>query len=223
MNMHCKLTLVGVAAMAAALAAAGAVAPADGVRPLPPPMPAGRMSLEEAIRLRRSVRQFANKPLTIAQIGQMCWAGQGITDPRRGFRAAPSAGALYPMELYVVTPEGVEHYRPKDHCLERHLAGDHRRALHEHGRVQEAVQTAPATFVIAAEIERSAGKYRDRAERYCFMEAGHIAQNILLQATALRLGGVPIGGIDDDQVAETLQLPKGYRVLYVLPVGYPLE
>lgn len=214
---------IAVAAITAAVVVAGDVATGDKARPLPPPTTKGRMSLEEAIRLRRSVREFSDKPVSIAQVGQMCWAGQGITDPRRGFRAAPSAGALYPMELYVVTPEGVEHYRPKEHALERHLSGDQRRTLHERGGVQAVVQTAPVTFVIAAEVERSAGKYRERAERYCFMEAGHIAQNILLQATALHLAGVPIGGVDDDRVAEALRLPSGYRVLYVLPVGHPRD
>jgi SagB-type dehydrogenase family enzyme len=224
-------TGLGITGRAVILAVAGAIAVAaasaaidtDGRTPtqLPPPPLVGKMSLEEAIRLRRSVREFTDKPLTIEQIGRLCWAAQGITDPQRGFRAAPSAGALYPMELYVVTPDGVEHYLPKRHVLERHLPGDFRKTLHQDGGVQDAVEKAPATLVIAAEVSRSAKKYRDRAERYCFMEAGHIAQNLLLEATALHLAGLPIGGLDDERAAAALKLPKGYRVLYVLPIGHP--
>lgn len=165
----------------------------DKPKELPPPVVAGRMSLEEAIAQRRSVRGFADIPLTIAEVSQLCWAGQGITDPRGRFRASPSAGALYPIELYVVTAEGVDHYRPKGHRLERHLTGDLRPALQEAALDQDAVGGSAACIVVTAVVERTARKYGGRAERYCFIEAGHVAQNILLQATALHLAGVPVG------------------------------
>ncbi|MHC4094251.1 MAG: SagB/ThcOx family dehydrogenase [Planctomycetota bacterium] len=179
------------------------------------------MSLEKAIAHRRSVREFSSTPLAIEQISQLCWAGQGITDRADGFRAAPSAGALFPIELYVVTADRVDHYRPAGHRLKPHLDGDVRRSLQQAALHQEPVGEAPVCLVIAAVVERTAGKYGKRAERYCFTEAGHVAQNILLQATALGLGGVPVGAFEDQKVAKVLKLPKAQRVLYLLPIGHP--
>ncbi len=193
----------------------------DGNRRLPPPVVKGRMSLEEAIAARRSVREFTDKPLTVEQISQLCWAGQGITDPKSRLRAAPSAGALYPIELYVVTASGVDHYEPESHRLERHLPGDVRRSLRREALDQTALSDAPVCVAIAAVVQRTARKYRGRAERYCYIEAGHVAQNILLQATALRLAGVPIGAFEDAKVAKVLKLPKDHRVIYLLPIGHP--
>jgi SagB-type dehydrogenase family enzyme len=151
----------------------------------------------------------------------LCWAGQGVTDSQRGFRASPSAGALYPIELYLVTAEGVKHYRPTGHRLGQHLPGDLRQQLQEAALDQECIGRAPGCFVVTAVVERTARKYGRRAERYCFMEAGHVAQNILLQATALNLGGVPVGAFEDKEVASVLKLPKNQRVLYLVPVGHP--
>ena len=191
-------------------------------RPLPAPVSVGSMSLEETIARRRSVREFRDEPLTPQQIGQLCWAGQGITDPRGGRRAVPSAGALYSMELLVMTADGVSRYRPRDHALEPLLAGDQRRAVRQTALDQEMITQAPATLIITAVVERVAAKYRDRAERYCFIEAGHIAQNILLQAEALRLAGVPVGAFEDAKVAAALKLPANERVMYLVPLGKPL-
>ena len=185
---------------------------------LPAPVLEGKMSLEQAIAHRRSARRFTEQALTVKEIGQLCWAGQGITDRERGHRAAPSAGALYPIELYVVTAEGVDRYLPEKHELHRHLAGDHRKALETAS--QPTVGAAPACVVIAGDFEKTARKYRDRAERYCWIEAGHVAQNMLLQATALGLAGVPVGAFDDEKTAEALRLPRGWRVLYLLPIGH---
>ncbi|MHC4610270.1 MAG: SagB/ThcOx family dehydrogenase [Planctomycetota bacterium] len=185
----------------------------------PPPLLAGAMSLEEAIARRRSVRELSSTPLPAEQIAQLCWAGQGITDRAGGLRAAPSAGALFPIELYVVTADGVEHYHPAEHCLTRHLDGDLRGALQQASLHQEAVADAPVCVVLAAVPERLAVKYGQRAERYCFVEAGHAAQNILLQAAALNLGGVPVGAFEDQKVARVLHLPATHRVLYLLPIG----
>lgn len=205
------------------LAAAVCVAAlaAEASRPALPPPVAGKMALEDAIRQRRSVRQFEAKALTRQQVAQLCWAAQGITEKDRGLRAAPSAGALYPIELYVVTPDGVGHYRPREHALEPCVEGDRRPAVREAAGDQESIGQAGACFVIAAEIARTAKKYGQRAERYCLLEAGHVAQNLLLQATALGLGGVPIGAFDDDRVAEAIRLPSGQRVLYLVPIGHP--
>ncbi len=193
----------------------------DESRRLPPPRLAGPMSLEEAISSRRSIREFVDRPLTPDQISQLCWAGQGITDPRPGLRAAPSAGALYPIELYIVTAEEVAHYSPEKHTFERHLQGDFRPVLQGASLGQESIGEAPLSVVITAVVDRTARKYGPRAERYCLIEAGHVAQNILLQAVSLGLGGVPIGAYEEAKVSKALKLPKDYKVLYILAVGQP--
>ncbi len=192
----------------------------DGEMPLPEPNLAGSVSLEEAIAGRRSVREFTEDPLTWREISQLLWAAQGVTDPR-GLRAAPSAGALYPLEVYVVLPDGVYHYLPEGHAVEAVLDGDRRDDLWEAGLRQDALRGAAAVFVITGVYERTEGKYGERAERYVEMEAGHAAQNLLLQAVALDLGAVPIGAFYDDQVQAALALPGDHRPLYLIPVGHP--
>lgn len=188
---------------------------------LPAPLTSGKMSLEKTIARRRCVREFEDRVLTPGQIAQLCWAGQGITQALAGLRAAPSAGALYPIELYVATAEALRHYRPESGTLKQHSREDVRAELRRFAIDQEMITEAPATFVIAAAVKRTERKYGSRAERYCFMEAGHVAQNMLLQATALKLGGVPIGAFEDRRVATLLKLPRAQRVLYLLPIGYP--
>jgi SagB-type dehydrogenase family enzyme len=199
--------------------AGAATAPA--ARDLPTPTLKGAMSLEEALSQRRSIRQFADRPLDLAQLSQLCWAAQGITEPGRGLRTAPSAGALYPIELYIVTAEGTHHYAPKEHRLDLVLPGDLRPELQKAANNQQHIGQAGAVVVITAVVERTAKKYGPRAERFCYLESGHIAQNILLQATSLHLGCVPMGAFDDDAVAKVLRLPKEQSVMYIVAVGYP--
>ncbi|WP_374086887.1 SagB/ThcOx family dehydrogenase [Methylomicrobium lacus] len=190
---------------------------------LPPAKVKGEMSLEESIAKRRSIREFAAKPLSIEQIGQLLWAAQGITEKDKGLRAAPSAGALYPLETYVVLPEGVYHYNPQRHELKRVLAGDRRLELQKAARDQEAIGSAPAVLVFTGVYERTAAKYGDRASRYVSIEAGHACQNVLLQATAQNLASVPVGPFEDTQVAKIINLAKNENPLYLMPVGYPME
>jgi len=179
-----------------------------------------KMPLEETLAKRHSVRQFTSKPLTIAEISQLLWAGQGKTREWGG-RTAPSAGALYPLELYIVLKEGVFQYRPEGHKLLTTIAGDSRGPLAAAALNQGCVGTAPAVFVIAAVYERTAVKYRDRAPRYVHIEAGHAAQNIMLESVALGLGGVPVGAFHDDAVKKALKLPAGQEPLLLIPVGHP--
>jgi SagB-type dehydrogenase family enzyme len=207
----------GLLVLAACLFAAGA----SGNRPLPPPALKGIKSLEETLAARRSVRRFGAEALSAEQISQLCWAAQGITDKARGYRTCPSAGATYPLELYVVTADGVDHYRPAGHALERHRDGDLRRALQEASLHQTFVGQAPATFVITAVVPQTERKYGERAIRYVHMEAGHCGQNILLQAVALGLGAVPVGAFGDEAVAKVLSLPPEHAPLYLIPVGHP--
>ena len=200
--------------------------PPSGAQPavtLPAPTLQGRMSLEETLAQRGSVRQYADRPLSQAELGQLLWAAQGITSSG-GLRTAPSAGARYPLELYVVLPEGVYHYQPQGHRLDLHLAGDQRAALHAVTLRQDAVLQAPAILVVAAVYGRTAERYgAERTPRYVHMEVGHAAQNVLLQAVALGLGAVPVGAFYDRDVQQTLALPAEQEPLYLIPVGMLVE
>jgi SagB-type dehydrogenase family enzyme len=187
---------------------------------LPTPRLEGRISLEEAIAKRRSVREFTDETLSLEEISQLLWAAQGVTDPR-GLRSAPSAGALYPLELYVATAQGAYRYLPRGHTLQVVSEEDLRYGLWDAGLRQGALQEAPAIFIITAVYQRTEVKYGDRAERYVRLEAGHAAQNILLQAVTLELGAVPIGAFYDDQVQTALALPLDREPLYLIPVGHP--
>jgi SagB-type dehydrogenase family enzyme len=193
---------------------------AQASRSLPSPRLSGPASLEEVLAERRSVREFLADPLSDEELGQLLWAAQGVTDAE-GRRTAPSAGALYPLELYAVTSAGVYHYDPATHSIATHRTGDHRRGLQTAALGQGSVGEAPVTFVIAAVYERTAVKYGDRAERYVHLEAGHAAQNVLLEAVALGLGAVPIGAFSDERVEALLELPPEERALYLIPVGHP--
>ncbi len=190
--------------------------------PLPEPRAKGPLSLEEALRRRRSVRSFEATPLTQDQVSMLCWAAQGVTGERGLKRTAPSAGALYPLELYVATSTGFFHYHPDGHRLEKLNGEDLRPKAHENALRQGALWDAPAVFVVAAVYERTAKKYgARRSPRYVHLEAGHAAQNLLLQAVCLDLGAVPIGAFHDDQLQQALGLPADHRPLYLIPVGRP--
>ncbi len=197
----------------------GATPSPVGEMPLPTPAQRSEVSLEEALTRRRSIRAFTEEGLTSAEMSQLLWAGQGVTDPR-GLRTAPSAGALYPLEVYVATGEGVYHYSPQRDELAMLSSEDMRLGLWEAGLMQDALREAPVVIIVTAVYARTEGKYGDRAERYVCLEAGHAAQNILLQATALDLGAVPIGAFYDQQVQEVLALPADHEPLYLIPVGH---
>jgi len=187
---------------------------------LPPPCQDGQLSLEQSLSTRRSVRAFSEDPLSWEAISQLLWAAQGITDPTDK-RTAPSAGALYPLELYVATGEGFYHYQPSRHVVLVRSQDDLRPALHEAALQQEAVLHAPAVFVVTAVYARTEAKYgHQRSPRYVHLEAGHAAQNVLLQAVALGLGSVPIGAFYDEKVSEMLDLPDDHEPLYLIPVGH---
>jgi SagB-type dehydrogenase family enzyme len=188
---------------------------------LPAPELKGRMSLEQALAARRSVREFIRQTLTERELSQLLWAAQGITRAD-GLRTAPSAGALYPLELWVATASGFSHYEPHKHRLTQHLERDLRPEIYRSALMQEAILQAPAVFVIAAVYQRTARKYGEqRTPRYVHMEVGHSAQNLLLEAVALGLGGVVIGAFNDSEVERVLSLPAEQRLLYLIPVGHP--
>ncbi|HEU5171872.1 MAG TPA: SagB/ThcOx family dehydrogenase [Gemmatimonadales bacterium] len=179
------------------------------------------MSLTHALRTRRSVREFRADRLSAAELSQLAWSAQGITH-EAGYRTAPSAGALYPLELYLATADGLFRYRPSGDRILPFSAGDLREAMKNAAHGQEAVGEAAAVFVIAAVYSRTAAKYGpDRGARYVHLEAGHAAQNLLLQATALGLGAVPVGAFDDAALHRALGLPRDEMPLYLIPVGRP--
>ena len=183
----------------------------------------GPVSLEQALAGRRSVRRFTGQPLDFGQIGQLAWAGQGITDRQNGFRTAPSAGAIYPMKLYFATEEGLFVYNPDGHNLEKTLDRDVRSRLARAALDQEHVAQAGCDIIVAGSVRKLAAKYRNRARRYILLEAGHIAQNIQLQAVGLKLGSVPVGAFDMNQVRKLCKLPMSLEPLYIICVGYPAE
>jgi SagB-type dehydrogenase family enzyme len=187
---------------------------------LPPPAgDAGDSRLSDVIGRRRSVRRFQDAPISEEQVTRMLWAAQGVTDPGSGFRAAPSAGALYPLELYVASARGVSRYVPARHALQGVLDSDVRSRLALAALGQGFVAQAPVVFVITGVYARTAAKYGRRAERYVHMEAGHAAQNLLLMAVNLGLGGVPVGAFDDGAVRRIIGAPREETPLYLIPVG----
>ncbi len=188
----------------------------------------GGLSVEEAIHSRRTCRNFTDRPLSLDALAQLLWSGQGITD-RNGFlRTVPSAGALYPLDLYVVVgtrgveglAAGVYRYVPASHQMEKITSGDLRNDVAAASLGQSWMARAPVSFIITAEYKRSAIKYGSRAERYCAMEVGHAGQNIFLQAEALGLAAGIVGAFDDDRLVQVLNIPRSHRPLAVMPVGY---
>jgi len=191
---------------------------------LPEPRNSGGISVEEALLERRSIRNYKNEALTLAEISQLLWAAQGITHPG-GYRTAPSAGALYPLEVYVVAGNveglqaGIYKYRPQGHELKKVAEGDVRAELCAAALDQECIEDGAAVLVFAAVYERTTGKYGERGVRYVHMEVGHAAQNVHLQAVSLGLGTVVVGAFDDGGVEKLLQMQDDERALCIMPVG----
>ncbi len=196
----------------------------DSTIKLPAPRTEGSIPIETAIRKRRSVRSYSSKSLNKQELSQLLWAAQGVTS-EEGFRTAPSAGALYPLEVYVVTgnvqdiPPGVYRYRPQRHELIRVKDGDLLGGLSEAALGQKSVRLSAASLVFAGVYKRSAAKYGKRARRYVHIETGHAAQNVYLQATALGLGTVMVGAFNDKKVRDIVGMKKDEAPLAIMPVG----
>jgi SagB-type dehydrogenase family enzyme len=220
------------AVMARALAAASsltllpAAAQAAASGGLAPPNQVGAMSIEQTLARRRSVRRYRAQPLALATMSQLLWAAQGTTGSG-GRRTAPSAGALYPLELHLLATHveglasGLHRYLQGTHELQLTIATATASTLQEAAIGQQAVGTAAAVVVITAVEGRSAGKYGVRAEHYVAFEAGACAQNLALQAVALGLGTVVIGGFDETAVTRALRLPPGELPVVLMPIGVP--
>ncbi len=206
--------------------------PADDAVSLPAPREQSDVSVEDTIASRRSRRTYDHRPLDRGELGQLCWATQGITDQTDAHRAAPSAGALYPLEVYVVVGSpgvkgldpGVYRYRPESHELGQGQTGDRQSELRAATLDQEFVDDAPIDIIICAVDERTTRKYGERGrQRFVPMEVGHAGENLYLQAEALGLATVSVGAFDDNRVQEVLEIPSTQRPLYVFPVGARAE
>ena len=214
------------AALAVLAALASAAVAQQEIVPLPEPSHDGAVSVERALRLRESVRDFAPRPLSLQQVSQLLWAAQGVTR-RDGGRTAPSAGALYPLELYLVVGDvdgieaGLYRYRPGNHDLEAVGPGDHRSQLAAAAVRQTWMRDAPVILVLAAVYARTTGKYGERGRKYVHMEVGHAAQNVYLETAALGLGTTFVGAFNDNQVKGILGLPASEHPLGLMPVGWP--
>jgi len=189
---------------------------------LPAPKTQGKISLEEVLWKRKSVRAYSQEPLRLEEVSQLLWAAQGIThDEKR--RTAPSAGATYPLEIYLAVNRveglapGIYHYINKSHSLELTKTGNFGKALRDAALGPDMLETAAVNIVVTAVYERTSLRYGERAPRYVHMEVGHVGQNIYLQAEALGLGTVAVGAFDDEKVQSLMGIEE--KVLYILPVG----
>jgi len=191
---------------------------------LPKPKYKGYVTLEETLKERRSIREFSEEPLTSQEVSQLLWAMQGITE-KSGKRTAPSAGALYPLEIYLLCGNvkniaaGVYKYNPFKHQILKIKEGDKREEISYASLGQPWVKNASVNFIIAAVYERTTRKYGEKGIRYVHIEVGHAAQNLLLQATALRIGAVPVGAFDENEVRKVIGLKNNEQPLYIISVG----
>jgi SagB-type dehydrogenase family enzyme len=211
--------LAGTGALTGGCGATTSPLPVREIGSLPRPRHSAPLPLEQALAARRSHRDFTPQPLTELEISQLLWAAQGVT-AEWGARTAPSAGGLYPLELYLLTPDAYRHYRPEGHRVELLALEDLRPEAAAAALHQPAVGAAALAIVITAVYARTVKKYGARGRRYVELEAGHAAQNVLLQAVSLGLAAVPIGSFDDQRLAQALRLPSDRAPLYIVAVGH---
>jgi SagB-type dehydrogenase family enzyme len=185
----------------------------------------GAVAVQSALAERRSIRSYTREPLALAEVSDLLWAAQGISELREGHRTAPSAGALYPLEVHLVAGNvdgleaGIYTYAPREHAITCRILGDLRVSLRTAAWDQHWVGTAPVVMALAAVYSRTTAKYGERGIRYVHIEAGHAAQNVALQATALGLGSAVVGAFQDAAVASVLGLEAAESPLLLLPVG----
>jgi protease I len=187
------------------------------------PKLAGSLSLEEALVKRRGVREFIAEPLSLVQIGQLAWAGQGTTQPQAGLQPPILAEEQYPVKLYLVTPGGLFVYHRDSHTLEQTSDRDLRAMLAAATAEPKAVAEAGCDIIIAGSVRKLAARYGKEARKYMLLEAGHIAQSIQLQAVSLQLGSVPVGTFRTRNVSRVCRLPKEMEPIYIICAGHPAE
>jgi SagB-type dehydrogenase family enzyme len=183
-------------------------------------------TLQEVFTRRRSIRDYSEKPLTLDQTARLLWAAQGVTG-LGGLRTAPSAGAIYPLRTYLLAfqikdlPKGLYRYEPDAHELCTLGRGDRRKRMVRAADGQECANQCAAMVVLAADLRRMTREYGDAAQTLALLEAGHIAQNLLLAATALGLGAICLGKTDNTLIHQILELPDTETPFYLLLAGHP--
>jgi len=200
---------------------------------LPKPQLKDKMTIEEALKSRRTIRKFSDKEIGLPIVSQLLWALQGITNTEKTpegkkllHRASPSAGRTYPLEIYLASSNGLYHYEPRRHILSLLNEEDPRVNLSEAAATplnKEAIKTAPLTIILAADNEKAlkATPLMENAVRFVHLEAGHATQNLILQAASFGLGVCTITSYNAAKVYETLKLPLNHRPIYLLPIGFP--
>jgi SagB-type dehydrogenase family enzyme len=197
---------------------------------LPAPQLTGNLYVEAAIENRRSVRHYSNESVTLGNVSQILWSAQGITNSQYQLRAAPSAGQVYPLEVYVIAgpnvsglPEGVYQYEPSNNTLLKFMNGDLRDNLSTIADGQPWVKQAPLDILITGNNQKMIDKYPDKdlSTRFVDLEAGHAGENIYLQAESLGLVTVSLGSFDSNQLSQKFQLPSNETPLYIFPIGHP--
>jgi len=201
----------------------GFMAGAEDTISLPGVPPKGNVSIEEAIWLRRSVRRFSEELLSADIVSRLAWSAQGITDRENGLRSAPSAGATYPLEIYLATSDYLAHYVPEKHVLAVTQREDVRGTLAASAYGQDWIARAPLVFIFTAAIARTAQRYEERANLYVPIEVGCASENLMLEAAALGLGSTAVGAFQEKEVAKALKLPKGWDPYLIVPVGVPAK
>jgi len=192
---------------------------------LPEPKHNSATSIEQALLNRRSVREYKNTPISLAELSQLLWAAQGVSDAKSNYRTTPSAGGLYPLETYVAiinvldVEPGVYKYIPYKHELQKIKDGKVNRELATSALDQKWVRDGAVIIAITGVYERTTQKYGDRGVRYVHMEAGHAAQNIYLQVVSLNLGTVVVGAFDDAEIQKILGIAENEWPLYLIPIG----
>lgn len=192
---------------------------------LPKPSTRGNVSIEETLASRRSIRSYADRPLSLQVLSQILWSAQGISESSKKYRTAPSAGATFPLELYILIDKvdtlqpGIYQYQPLEHSIKLIHRGDFKTPIREKAARQGSISQAPFTLIFCADYDKIRPRYRERSERYVFMEIGHAAQNVHLQCEALNLGTVCIGAFDDEALPKVLKLPEANVPYYMMPVG----
>jgi len=191
---------------------------------LPEPNLKGMMSLEEAIMKRRSIRDLKDESITLEELSQILWAAQGITS-KDGKRTVPSAGMTYPLEVYILVRRvngmnpGIYHYNPSYHDLNSIKVGNYSDELKQAAFNHVSISEGGITIAITADFSRTTSSFGERGERYVYLEAGHCAQNIYLQVTALNMGSVVVGSFNDQEVQKALSLPENHKPIYIIPIG----
>jgi SagB-type dehydrogenase family enzyme len=189
-----------------------------GTLKLPPPKYESEVSIEKALLERRSVRSYKDEPLTLNELSQILWAAQGITEPKRSLRTAPSPRAAYLLEVYVLSgnvtnlPMGMYKYQPQGHELVKIAEGDKKAELFK-AAGQAPIKNAPVALVITGLFEKP------QNPAWMYLEAGHAAENVYLQAVSLKLGTVSMAGFKEEEVRKALNLPDKERVIYIMPIG----